>query len=188
MKIIETSLPGVLVFEPRVFADSRGYFLETFSRQRYLEAGLEKAFVQDNVSCSSRGTLRGLHYQHPQGQGKLVQVLTGAVYDVAVDIRPDSPAFGQWYGEELTAEKHNQMYIPSGFAHGFYVLSETALFSYKCTDYYNPATEGGIIWNDPNLGIKWPLRGDPILSEKDGRYDRLMDIPQDRLPRMGDMQ
>ena len=186
MNVIETTLPGVLVFEPRVFADPRGYFLETFSQQRYEEAGLTASFVQDNVSCSSQGTLRGLHYQHPHGQGKLVQVLAGDVFDVAVDIRPDSSSFGQWYGVTLTADKHNQMYIPPGFAHGFYVLSQMAIFNYKCTDYYSPGTEGGVAWDDPDLGIQWPLVGTPVLSDKDARYGRLAEIPKEQFPQTGD--
>jgi len=186
MDIIETILPGLLVFKPRVFEDPRGYFLETFHRQRYRDAGLQADFVQDNISSSSQGTLRGLHYQHPKGQGKLVQVLEGSVYDVAVDIRPDSPTFGQWHGLTLTEEQHNQMYIPPGFAHGFYVLSKTALFHYKCTDYYSPTTESGIVWNDSDLGIEWPLRGEPILSDRDLRYGKLSDIPVEQLPRIED--
>ena len=133
-----------------------------------------------------KGTLRGLHFQQPRGQGKLVYVLYGVVFDVAVDIRWDSPTFGQWTGIELSAERHNQLYIPPGFAHGFCVLTETALFSYKCTDYYNPPTEGGILWNDPDIGIRWPLEDDPILSKKDAAYGLLRDIPKGLLPRIGD--
>ena len=186
MEVIETPLPGVLVFEPRVFRDPRGYFLETHNKKRYREAGLKVDFVQDNVSGSGQGALRGLHYQHPRGQGKLVEVLEGSVYDVAVDIRQDAPTFGQWYGITLTGESHNQMYIPPGFAHGFYVLSKTALFSYKCSDYYSPSTEGGILWNDPDLDIQWPLAGEPILSDKDARFGKLADIPVEKLPRMED--
>lgn len=186
MNILETKLPGVLVFEPKVFGDARGYFLEIFSEQRYQEVGLKGHFVQDNISQSRRGILRGLHFQHPKGQGKLVQVLAGAVYDVAVDIRSDAPQFGQWFGVELTAEKHNQIYIPPGFAHGFYVLSDTALFNYKCTDYYSPSTEGGVAWNDPDLGVDWPLQGDPIVSDKDGQLGRLAEIPKEQLPKMED--
>jgi dTDP-4-dehydrorhamnose 3,5-epimerase len=186
MEVIETPLPGVLVFKPSVFRDPRGYLLETHNKKRYREAGLKVDFVQDNVSGSGQGTLRGLHYQHPHGQGKLVEVLEGSVYDVAVDIRQDSPTFGQWYGITLTEEKHNQMYIPPGFAHGFYVLSKTTLFSYKCSDYYSPSTEGGILWNDPDLDIQWPLTGEPILSDKDGRFGKLADIPVEKLPRMED--
>jgi len=186
MNVTKTDLPGVLVFEPGVFEDTRGYFLETFNHGRYSRAGLKAEFVQDNISRSSRGTLRGLHYQHPGGQGKLVQVLEGSVYDVAVDIRPDSPAFGRWYGITLTAEEHNQMYIPPGFAHGFYVMSAAALFHYKCTDYYSPSTEGGIAWNDPDIGIQWPLSGAPVLSEKDMGYGNLKDVPASKLPRAED--
>jgi dTDP-4-dehydrorhamnose 3,5-epimerase len=184
MNVIETHLPGVLVLEPKVFGDARGFFVETWSRDRYRDAGVACDFVQDNVSFSTKGTLRGLHFQHPQDQGKLVQILSGAVFDVAVDARSDSPTFGQWAGIELSAEKHNQLYIPPGFAHGFYVLSDTALFSYKCTDYYSPQTEGGILWNDPDIGIEWPLDGPPILSDKDQRHGRLRDVPKERLPRL----
>lgn len=186
MKIIETPLPGVLVFEPRAFSDSRGYFLETWSRDRYREAGIVGEFVQDNISYSGRGTLRGLHFQHPHGQGKLVQALTGDVFDVAVDIRPDAPTFGQWHAVILRAETHNQMYIPPGFAHGFYVLSEMAHFSYKCTDFYTPKAEGGIAWDDPEIGIQWPLSEAPCLSEKDTTYGLLSQVPIERLPRQGD--
>ncbi|MCP4453325.1 MAG: dTDP-4-dehydrorhamnose 3,5-epimerase [Planctomycetes bacterium] len=182
MTIIETNLPGVLVLEPRVFGDARGFFMETWSRQRYQDAGVRHDFVQDNVSSSTRGTLRGLHFQHPRGQGKLVQVYAGAVFDVAVDIRKDAPTFGQWFGTELNGEKRNQMYVPPGFAHGFCVLSDTAMFSYKCTDLYSPSTEGGIAWNDPSIGIDWPLDGEPILSDKDAAAGHLKDIALDRLP------
>ncbi|MFC1762495.1 dTDP-4-dehydrorhamnose 3,5-epimerase [Planctomycetota bacterium] len=184
MKITEAPLPGVLHIEPRVFDDARGFFLETWSRARYREAGIKQEFVQDNLSYSSRGTLRGLHYQYPRGQGKLVQVYTGEVFDVAVDIRSDSPTFGQWFGKILTAEKRNQLYVPPGFAHGFYVLSEAVLFGYKCTDYYSRATEGGVQWNDPAIGISWPLQGEPILSAKDVVHGPLAQIPRDQLPTM----
>lgn len=186
MKIIETTLPGVLVFEPRIFEDSRGYFQETWSRDRYRDAGVPTDFVQDNISFSSQGTLRGLHFQHPRGQGKLVQALTGEVFDVAVDIRKDSSSFGQWYGVTLRADIHNQMYIPPGFAHGFYVLSETAHFSYKCTDFYSPQTESGIAWNDKGIGIDWPLSGPPVLSDKDAAFGPLTNLSADRLPQQGD--
>ncbi len=182
MKVIETRLPGVLVFEPKVFGDARGFFMETWSRQRYREAGITQNFVQDNVSASCKGTLRGLHFQHPKGQGKLVQVYTGAVFDVAVDIRKGSSTFGLWYGVELNGEKRNQMYVPPGFAHGFYVLSDTAMFSYKCTELYSPATEGSILWNDPEISVAWPLDGEPLLSDKDAISVPLNQIPLDRLP------
>ena len=182
MKVTQTKLPGVLVIEPDVFGDARGFFLETFSSKRYEEAGLKLPFVQDNISFSTKGILRGLHFQYPNAQGKLVQVLSGEVFDVAVDIRVASPAFGQWFGEKLSAENHKQMYIPPGFAHGFCVLSDTALFSYKCTDYYNPATEGGIIWNDPDIGIAWPVEN-PQISKKDAGCTPLKNIPKEKLPK-----
>lgn len=166
MEIQETRLPGVLLIEPRVFGDQRGYFMETWNQLRYSGAGLDVSFVQDNLSRSCRNTLRGLHYQDPSPQGKLVSVLEGEVFDVAVDIRPNSPTYGRWVGYFLSSENHRQLYVPPGFAHGFCVTSETALFSYKCTDYYNPATEGGIAWNDPDLGIAWPVK-DPLLSNRD---------------------
>lgn len=186
MRVIETVLPGVLVFEPKVYGDSRGFFMETWSQQRYHEAGIANDFVQDNVSSSTKGTLRGLHFQHPNAQGKLVQVLFGRVFDVAVDIRRGSDTFAQWFGTELNDVKRNQMYVPPGFAHGFYVLSDTALFMYKCTDFYSPATEGGISWNDPDIGICWPLEGEPILSDRDAQHVSLAHIPVERLPAMKD--
>ncbi len=181
MNVIATELPGVVVFEPLAFGDPRGWFLETWSRKRYEQAGIREHFVQDNVSFSRQGILRGLHYQYPQPQGKLVQVLLGEVFDVAVDIRTGSPTCGKWIGLSLSAANHRQMYIPPGFAHGFCVTSETAIFSYKCTDYYDPATEGGILFNDPDIGIKWPV-SDPVLSEKDSQSAVLRAIPRDRLP------
>ena len=176
MITIQSSLPDVLVFEPKVFKDTRGFFLETWSANRYQEAGIIKTFVQDNISFSKRGTLRGLHYQHPHGQGKLVQAISGQVYDLALDIRSDSPTFRQWFSIVLDANKHNQVYIPPGFAHGFLVLSETALFSYKCTDYYNPEDEYGIIWHDADIAIDWPLVGEPIVSDKDKQLPTLNNI------------
>ena len=151
MKIIETHLPGVIVFEPKVFGDKRGFFLETYRQDILLEAGITADFVQDNHSRSSRGVLRGLHYQMTQAQGKLVRVATGAVFDVAVDVRVGSPTFGQWYGTELNEENMRLMYIAPGYAHGFVVLSESADFIYKCTDYYHPQSEHGIAWNDPDI-------------------------------------
>lgn len=185
MKVIETAIPAVLIFEPRVFADGRGQFLETWSKLRYHDAGITCEFVQDNVSYSGKGTLRGLHYQHPNGQGKLVQILEGQAFDVAVDIRLGSPTFGKSVSVVLSKENHRQMYIPSGFAHGFCVLSDTAVFLYKCTDYYNQSSEGGILWNDPDLAIDWPV-SDPLLSEKDVKCLPLKDIDQSLLPRFED--
>jgi dTDP-4-dehydrorhamnose 3,5-epimerase len=185
MKVTQTKLPGVIIFEPDVFGDKRGFFIETFSGKRYGEAGLKLPFVQDNVSFSEKNVLRGLHFQNPNAQGKLVQVLSGEVFDVAVDIRVGSPNFGQWFGEKLSAENHKQMYIPPGFAHGFCVLSDTSLFSYKCTDYYNPAAEGGIIFNDPDLAIAWPVNT-PLVSKKDAAYTCLKDIPENKLPKYGE--
>ncbi len=181
VKITETKLSEVLLIEPDVYGDHRGFFMETWNRQRYKEAGLDRDFVQDNLSLSRHGILRGLHYQWPQPQGKLVQVLQGAVFDVAVDIRLGSPTFGQWVGYELSADNHLQLYIPEGFAHGFCVISDQALFSYKCTDFYNPETEHSLLWNDPEIGIKWPLT-DPQLSGKDASALPLKEIPGSDLP------
>ncbi len=182
--IIKTDIEGVLIFEPKVFGDGRGFFMETWSRNRYREAGLDVEFVQDNVSSSSQGVLRGLHYQNPQPQGKLVQVLKGEVLDVAVDIRLGSPTFGKVATCVLSDENRRQFYVPAGFAHGFCVLSETALFLYKCTEFYNAGAEGGVLWNDPDLGIDWPV-ADPVLSEKDSNLSRLKDIPEVNLPVYG---
>jgi len=186
MNVRETSLKGVLVLEPDVFSDERGFFLETFNSARYGSAGIQDSFVQDNVSFSKKGVLRGLHFQYPQSQGKLIQVLSGQVVDVAVDIRVGSPTFGQWESYVLSDANYRQIYIPPGFAHGYCVTSETAVFSYKCTDFYNPATESGIIWNDPDLNIDWPIK-EPVLSPKDADYPRLKDLPQDKLPRFRDL-
>lgn len=180
MNVIETPLPGVLVLEPRVFRDDRGYFLETYSRRRYAELGLPE-FVQDNLSFSRQGVLRGLHYQHPAGQGKLVSVAQGEVLDIAVDIRLGSPTFGKWHGVLLSAENQRQYWVPVGYAHGFVVLSETAVFSYKCTDYYTPSDEGSVLWSDPDLGIDWKVNH-PILAPKDASAPRLAEIPPHRLP------
>lgn len=182
MKVIETRLPGVLVIEPDVFKDARGFFMETWHSERYREAGLPAGFVQDNVSFSTRGVLRGLHYQYPSAQGKLVYVLYGEIYDVAVDIRVGSPTFGRWEGAILSADNKRQFYVSEGFAHGFCVTSESALVVYKCTDLYNPRAEGGVFWNDPGLGIDWPVEN-LILSEKDKRWPRLQSIPEAVLPR-----
>ncbi|VXB84065.1 dTDP-4-deoxyrhamnose-3,5-epimerase [Pseudomonas sp. 8AS] len=166
MKVIETQLAGVLIIEPKVFGDHRGFFLETFQVERYRDAGIGLPFVQDNHSRSQRGVLRGLHFQRTRPQGKLVSVSRGAVYDVAVDINPDSPTCGQYVGVELNDENHRQLWVPPGYAHGFCVLSEVADFQYKCTDLYFPADEGGLLWNDPEVAIPWPLDA-PQLSTKD---------------------
>jgi len=168
MKIIETIIPGLLIIKPRVFGDNRGFFLETFQKKRYKEAGLSQSFVQDNHSRSIKGVLRGLHFQIRYPQGKLVYVSRGKIFDVAVDIRKGSSTFGKWYGIVLSEENHLQFWIPPGFAHGFCVISETADFTYKCTEYYHPADESGIIWNDPDLRIEWPI-ADPLVSEKDSK-------------------
>jgi dTDP-4-dehydrorhamnose 3,5-epimerase len=166
MKIIETHLPGVIIIEPKLFGDKRGFFLETYREDILNDAGINAHFVQDNHSRSTRGVLRGMHYQMQHTQGKLVRVATGAVYDVAVDVRHGSPTFGQWYGTELNEENMRMMYVPAGYAHGFVVLSATTDFMYKCTDYYHPQSEQGIAWDDPNIGIEWPIT-DVTLSEKD---------------------
>ncbi len=172
MKLIPTNLPGVLIIEPRVFRDERGFFLETYHAQRYREAGLDVTFVQDNHSRSMRGTLRGLHWQAERPQGKLVRALVGEVFDVAVDIRLDSPTFGRWVGFALSADNFLQAWIPPGFAHGFCVTSDVAEVEYKCTDFYDPPSECGLIWNDPEVGIEWPIR-DPILSPRDRQHPGL---------------
>jgi dTDP-4-dehydrorhamnose 3,5-epimerase len=169
MNVITTELPGLLIIEPRVFGDSRGFFFEGYHKQRYLAAGIEAEFVQDNYSRSCRGTLRGLHYQITKPQGKLVQVTRGEVFDVAVDLRRSSPTFGRAVGVILNEENHRQIYVPPGFAHGFCVISETADFAYKCTEFYDPADERTLLWNDPVLGIDWPDVGTRILSAKDER-------------------
>ena len=181
MKVTETKLPGVVIVEPQVFGDSRGFFQETWQKSRYEESGIREMFVQDNLSFSTRGVLRGLHYQNPNTQGKLVSVIQGEVFDVAVDIRVGSPNFGQWEGVHLSGKNHRQLWVPPGFAHGFCVLSDTAYFMYKCTDVYNHLAEGGILWNDPDIGIEWPLR-EVTLSDKDKVYSRLKEVESGRLP------
>lgn len=175
MEVSTTALEGVLLFETRVFSDARGALREVWSRRRYRDAGLDADFVQQNHSHSKRGVLRGLHYQIQQPQGKLVQPLVGTIYDVAVDLRAGSPTFRHWFGAELSAESGQQLYVPPGFAHGFYVLSETADVVYLCTDFYAPEFERSVIWNDPELAIDWPLVGDPIISDKDQKAPRLCD-------------
>ena len=182
MKISSMSLPEVLLIEPNRFGDARGYFLEAYHQERYAAAGIQLDFVQDNLSRSVRGILRGLHLQHPNDQGKLVYVLAGEVFDVAVDVRVGSPNFGKWTGALLSSEDHRQLWIPPGFAHGFCVTSDTALFAYKCTALYTVADEVGMAWNDPAIGIAWPV-AEPQLSAKDKVQPRLADIDPARLPR-----
>lgn len=174
MNIDQTSLPGVLLISPTVFGDARGFFMETFRRDMMDAAGIPP-LVQDNHSRSVRGTLRGLHFQHPHGQGKLIRVVTGVVFDVVVDVRRGSPAFGRWEGYELSGDNKQQLWVPPGFAHGFCVLSDTADFLYKCSDYYHPETEQTLLWNDPDVGVEWPV-DEPILSEKDQRGVPLRDL------------
>jgi dTDP-4-dehydrorhamnose 3,5-epimerase len=181
VKVSETTLKGVLVIEPVVFEDTRGFFMETFHQKRYEESGIDPVFVQDNISFSVKGTLRGLHYQYPHPQAKMVQVIAGEIFDVAVDVRRGSPSFGQWTGVRLSDENKRQIYIPEGFAHGFCVLSETAIFTYKCSDFYAPDCEGGILWSDPALSIDWPVK-DPLISARDSEFTPLKDVPPERLP------
>ena len=176
MKISHSNLKGCVIIEPRVFGDERGFFLETFQAVRYKqEAGIDLSFVQDNHSRSARGVLRGLHFQKTKPQGKLVRVVLGKVYDVAVDIRKGSPTFGEWEGVILSEDNKKQLWVPPGFAHGFVVLSDTAVFEYKCTEYYDPNDEGSILWNDPDLDIPWPI-ANPSLSTKDLNAKRLVDF------------
>lgn len=185
MNIITTNLPGVIVIEPKVYGDKRGFFLETFREDVLLQAGINAHFVQDNHTRSSQGVLRGLHYQMTQTQGKLVRVAAGSVFDVVVDVRSGSPTFGQWYGTELNEDNLKMIYVPPGFAHGFVVLSETADFIYKCTDYYHPESEQGIAWDDPDLNIDWSIAeiAEKIsLSDKDKQNVKLKDQPAEKLP------
>ena len=178
MNVINTKIPEVLVFEPIVMSDERGYFLETFRNSIFQELGIGYSFVQDNQSRSTKGTLRGLHYQHEFPQGKLVRVIAGEVFDVAVDLRKSSTTFGEWVGEYLTADNHRQLWVPPGFAHGFYVLSDLVDLCYKCTDYFHPEDDHNLLWNDPDVAIDWPLLASkPLLSEKDASAKRLGDIP-----------
>ena len=181
MNVSKTEIDGLLIIQPKVFEDHRGCFLETYNRRRYAKFGLDMDFPQDNMSYSRQGTLQGRHYQFPQEQAKLVQVLNGEVFDVAVDIRWGSPTFGRWVGEILAEQNRLQLFIPKGMAHGFCVLSETAVFVYKCSDYYAPECDMGVLWSDPSLGIKWPVE-DPLLSAKDMSLPLLKDIPRGRLP------
>jgi dTDP-4-dehydrorhamnose 3,5-epimerase len=184
VNLIETELPGVVIVQPRVFDDARGSFMETWHQARYAGLGVPENFVQDNLSRSTKGVLRGLHYQHPHGQGKLVQVLEGEVFDVAVDIRRGSPHFGRWIGVNLSAYNRRQLYIPPGYAHGFCVLSSVALLFYKCTDFYYSEDEVCVNWSDPDIDIAWPVV-QPLLSDKDGSAPMLKDIPQHRAPVYG---
>ncbi|MDI6854992.1 MAG: dTDP-4-dehydrorhamnose 3,5-epimerase [Deltaproteobacteria bacterium] len=181
MKITELSLPGVLLIEPRVFGDERGFFLEIYQKLRYGEGGIGAEFVQDNLSFSRQGVLRGLHYQLARPQGKLVMAVHGEVFDVVVDIRKGSPTFGRWLSTSLTGESGRQLYVPPGYAHGFWVLSEAATFLYKVTDYYAPGDEYGIRWDDPDLKIPWPAAA-PVLSEKDRAFPALREVPAEHLP------
>ena len=169
INVISTSIKDLVIIEPQVFGDNRGYFMESYSEKDFNEAGLTMKFVQDNESRSKKGVLRGLHFQTKHTQGKLVRVVEGEVYDVAVDLRSGSPTFGKWEGVILTANNKRQFYVPEGFAHGFLVLSDVATFLYKCTDYYSPEYDGGVLWNDPEIGIEWPLEGidEVLLSDKD---------------------
>ena len=175
MQFKETSLPGVLIVEPQVFGDDRGFFMETYHEAKFREGGIPQTFVQDNHSRSSRGVLRGLHYQVPKAQGKLVRVIRGSVFDVAVDIRKDSPHFGKWFGLELSEENKLQLWVPAGFAHGFAVLSDLADVTYKCTELYDAKGDRSILWNDPDIGIEWPVDA-PLLSAKDAVAPRLREV------------
>ncbi len=180
MNVLSCELPGLIILEPKVFGDARGFFMEMWNQRRYHDAGITAEFVQDNISLSRRGTLRGLHSQNPSSQGKLVSVLGGEVFDVAVDLRRSSPTFGKWHGLHLSSENKRQFYIPPGFAHGFFVLSETAMFHYKCTDFYSPKDELTIRWDDPDIGIRWPM-DQPMLSEKDAKGLPLREVPAEKL-------
>lgn len=180
MKITETDLDGVLIIEPDVYGDHRGFFFETYNQERYKKAGINQNFVQDNLSSSIKNTLRGLHFQITYPQAKLVQAITGEIFDVAVDIRPDSKTFGKWVGVLLSENNRKQFLIPEGFAHGFCVISDTALFSYKCSSFYRPDDEGGILWSDPGIDIDWPVKT-PILSDKDKNYNTLSQLTPKQL-------
>ncbi len=185
MKRIDTDISGVCILEPVVFSDNRGFFLESYNKKKLAEVGIQQDFVQDNYSKSSRGVVRGLHYQIGQPQAKLVRVTVGEVFDVCVDIRRGSETFGQWTGVRLSAEKKRMFFIPEGFAHGFQVLSDVAEFSYKCSDYFAPKQERGVRWDDPEIGIEWPLKGvTPVLSERDAGLPLLAEVPETDLPVM----
>jgi len=181
LKTVATDIEGLLVIEPDVYPDERGFFTETYQARRYAEAGIHCEFVQDNLSFSTRGTLRGLHFQINRAQAKLVYVITGEIFDVAVDLRPGSPTYGKWAGITLTQENRRQLFIPEGFAHGFCVESETAYFAYKCSDFYTPEDEGGVLWSDPEIDIPWPA-DDPIISPQDLGLPTLAALTPDKLP------
>ena len=181
MEVVKTPIEGVLLIKPKIFGDNRGYFVETWQKKRYEEAGLDLPFVQDNHSKSTKGILRGLHFQKNHPQGKLVMVSLGEVFDVAVDIRKDSPTFGRWFGAILSDKNQHQLWIPPGMAHGFVVLSDVAHFHYKCTDYYHPDDEGSIKWDDPEIGIDWPIDFEPLLSPKDGVAHSFNDLKKSLL-------
>jgi len=182
MRIESTTLPGVVLIETAAYCDDRGYFLETWNQSRYADAGLSVDFAQDNLSYSRKGVIRGLHLQEPHPQGKLIHVLQGTIFDVAVDVRVGSPTFLQWVGVTLSAENRRQVFVPPGFAHGFSVMSDDALVVYKCTEVYRPLCELSVLWNDPKLAIRWPI-AEPILSDKDRAAPRIEEIPVDRLPK-----
>jgi dTDP-4-dehydrorhamnose 3,5-epimerase len=181
MKLLPTAIPEVIEIEPDIYSDRRGFLMETYQKERYEHCGILTSFVQDNLSYSVQGTLRGLHYQNPHCQTKLVQVLKGEIFDAVVDIRQGSPSFGRWVGVQLSEKDMHQLFIPEGFAHGFCVLSEMALVYYKCSDFYWPQCEGGVVWSDPDLNINWPVRN-PLISDKDSRYPFLRDVPVEHLP------
>lgn len=183
MKVTQFEIPGLLLIEPRRFGDARGWFSEVWQDERYRDAGIAEHFVQDNLARSAKGVLRGLHAQEPHAQGKLVQVFAGRVFDVAVDLRVGSPTFGRWHGVVLDDDNALQFYVPPGFLHGYYVLSDSALFGYKTTDIYSPQTEFSIRWDDPTIAIDWPLDGAPVLSEKDRAAPLLTEVPEARLSR-----
>lgn len=178
-KFIETSINGVYIIEPTVFGDERGYFMETYHADEFKESGLDVTFVQDNQSKSKKGVLRGLHFQYTKPQGKLVRAIKGEVFDVAVDLRKNSPTYGKWEGVILSEVNKKQFYVPEGFAHGFLVLSDEAEFTYKCTDFYDPADEGGILWNDSDIGIEWPIDDEVLLSDKDKQWKTLKETNTD---------
>lgn len=185
MEVIKQSIADVLLIKPKVYGDQRGWFAETWQQQRYQDAGIEQDFIQDNMAHSLANVLRGLHIQNPYGQGKLVQVYVGEVFDVAVDVRKGSPTFGQWVGVLLSEDNKSQLWVPPGFAHGYYVTSEQAVFGYKCTDMYHPETQFSVRWDDPAIGIDWPLNGEPVLADKDREAPLLADIDTALLPAIG---